>query len=160
LFETIAIIFGAVLVILGLAGCVLPILPGPVLSFLGLFLLALVKHFSPPITTTLIVVMAILTIVVTVGDYFIPLWGAKRYGTSKWGIWGSVAGMAIGLFFSPFGMLLGALIGAMAIEWLVQKEKGKALKAGWGVIVGSLLGAVLKLGVSGMMAYYFIRGLW
>ena len=160
MFETIAIIFGAVLVILGLAGCVLPILPGPVLSFLGLFLLALVKHFSPPITTTLIVVMAILTIVVTVGDYFIPLWGAKRYGTSKWGIWGSVAGMAIGLFFSPFGMLLGALIGAMAIEWLVQKEKGKALKAGWGVIVGSLLGAVLKLGVSGMMAYYFIRGLW
>ena len=160
MFETIAIIFGAVLVILGLAGCVLPILPGPVLSFLGLFLLALVKHFSPPITPTLIVVMAILTIVVTVGDYFIPLWGAKRYGTSKWGIWGSVAGMAIGLFFSPFGMLLGALIGAMAIEWLVQKEKGKALKAGWGVIVGSLLGAVLKLGVSGMMAYYFIRGLW
>ena len=160
MLETIAIICGAILVLLGIAGCVLPILPGPVLSFLGLLLLALLKQFSPPLTPTLIMIMAILTIVVTAGDYFIPLWGAKKYGTSKWGIWGSVAGMAIGIFFPPFGMLLGALIGAVAVEWLAQKEKGKALKAGWGVIVGSLLGAVLKLGVSGMMAYYFVRGLW
>lgn len=160
MLETIAIICGAILVLLGIAGCVLPILPGPVLSFLGLLLLALLKQFSPPLTPTLIMIMAILTIVVTAGDYFIPLWGAKKYGTSKWGIWGSVAGMAIGIFFPPFGMLLGALIGAVAVEWLVQKERGKALKAGWGVFIGSLAGTALKLGVSGMMAYYFIRGLW
>jgi uncharacterized protein YqgC (DUF456 family) len=160
LLETIAIILGAVFVFLGIVGCVLPLLPGPPLSFTGLLLLALLKHFSPPLTPTLIIMMAVITIAVTLGDYLIPLWGAKRYGTSKWGIWGSVAGMAIGLLFSPFGMLLGALIGAVVVEWLVQKEKEKALKAGWGVIMGSLLGTVLKLGVSGVMAYYFIRGLW
>ncbi len=160
MLETIAIILGAVFVFLGIAGCVLPLLPGPPLSFIGLFLLALVNHFSPPFTPTLIIVMAVITIAVTLGDYLIPLWGAKRYGTSKWGIWGSVAGMAIGLLFSPLGMLLGALIGAVVVEWVVQKEKEKALKAGWGVIMGCLLGTVLKLGVSGMMAYYFIRGLW
>jgi len=160
LLETIAIVIGSIFMLLGIAGCVLPILPGPVLIFLGLLLLALVKDFFPPLTPTLMIVMAFLTVVVTIGDYMIPLWGAKKYGTSKWGIWGSVAGMAIGLFFSPLGMLLGALIGAVAVEWLVQKKKARALKAGWGVIVGSLLGAVLKLGVSGMMVYYFIRGLW
>jgi len=160
LLETIAIITAGVFVFLGLAGCVLPILPGPVLSFLGLFLLALLKHFSPPLTPALMIVMAILTIAVTIGDYLIPLWGAKRYGTSTWGIWGSVVGMAIGIFFSPFGMLLGAFIGAVAMEWLVQKEGRKALKAGWGVFIGGLAGTALKLGVSGMMAYYFIRGLW
>jgi hypothetical protein len=159
LLETIAIIGGAVLVLLGIAGCVLPILPGPVLSFLGLLLLALLKQFSPPLTPALITIMALLTLGVTVGDYVIPLWGAKRYGATKWGIWGSVIGMAIGIFFSPFGMLLGAFIGAVTVEWLVQKEKSKALKAGWGVFIGSLAGMALKLGVSGMMAYYFIRGL-
>ena len=160
MLETIAIIFGAVLVLLGLAGCVLPILPGPVLSFLGLLLLALVKQFSPPLTPTLMSVMAILTVVVTIGDYIIPLWGAKRYGATKWGIWGSVIGMAVGIFFSPFGMLLGAFFGAVIVEWLIQKEGGKALKAGWGIFIGSLAGTALKLGVSGMTAYYFIRGLW
>jgi len=160
LLETIAIVTGSIFVLVGIAGCVLPILPGPVLIFLGLLILALLKDFFPPLTPTLMIVMAFLTVIVTIGDYMIPLWGAKKYGTSKWGIWGSVAGMAIGLLFSPFGMLLGAVIGAVAVEWLVQKEKGKAFKAGWGVIVGSLLGAVLKLGVSGMMVYYFIRGLW
>jgi len=160
LLETIAIIIGSIFVLLGIAGCVLPILPGPVLSFLGLLLLALLKQFSPPLTPTLIMIMALLALVVTVGDYVIPLWGAKRYGATKWGIWGSVIGMAIGIFFSPFGMLLGAFIGAVTVEWLVQKERGKALKAGWGVFIGSLAGTALKLGVSGMMAYYFIRGLW
>jgi uncharacterized protein YqgC (DUF456 family) len=160
LLETIAIVTGSIFLLLGIAGCVLPILPGPVLSFLGLLLLALLKQFSPPLTPTLIIIMAILTVVVTIGDYLIPLWGAKRYGATKWGIWGSVIGMAIGIFFSPFGMLLGAFIGAVTVEWLVQKERGKALKAGWGVFIGSLAGTALKLGVSGMMAYYFIRGLW
>ena len=160
MLETIAIIIGSIFVLLGIAGCVLPILPGPVLSFLGLLLLALLKQFSPPLTPTLIMIMALLALVMTVGDYVIPLWGAKRYGATKWGIWGSVIGMAIGIFFSPFGMLLGAFIGAVTVEWLVQKERGKALKAGWGVFIGSLAGTALKLGVSGMMAYYFIRGLW
>jgi uncharacterized protein YqgC (DUF456 family) len=160
LLETIAMIIGAVLVFLGIAGCLLPILPGPPLSFVGLLLLALASRFLPPLTPAFMIGMAILTIAVTVADYIIPMLGAKRYGASKWGIWGSVIGMAVGIFFSPFGMVLGALIGAVVAEWLVQKEKGRALRAGWGVLIGSLLGTVLKLGVSGMMAYYFIRGLW
>ena len=160
MFETIGIIIGALLILLGLAGCVLPVLPGPPLSFVGLLLLALINHFLPPLTPTLIIVMAIITLAVTVAEYILPLVSAKRYGASKWGIWGSVLGMAIGIFFSPFGMLLGAFIGAVAVEWLVQKEKGRAIKAGWGVFIGSLVGTALKLGASGMMVYYFIRGLW
>lgn len=159
MFETIVIIGGAALVLLGIAGCVVPILPGPALAFFGLLLLALVNRFSAPLTPTLMMVMALLTAVVTVGDYLVPLWGAKRYGATKWGIWGSVIGMAIGVFFSPFGMLPGAFVGAVIAEWLVQQEKGKALRAGWGVFVGSAVGTALKLAVSGMTAYYFIRGL-
>jgi uncharacterized protein YqgC (DUF456 family) len=152
----IGLIAGAILILLGLAGSVLPVLPGPPLSFIGLFLVALIRNFSPPLTPTLMIIMLIISIAVTVVDYLIPLIGAKKYGTSKWGIYGSIVGMIVGTFFSPVGMLLGALIGAVLVEWMVSRKEKQALKAGWGIFIGSLLGMVLKLGVSGIMAYYFL----
>jgi uncharacterized protein YqgC (DUF456 family) len=160
MLEGITIVIGSILMLLGLAGSILPILPGPPLSFIGLFLLALLKHFSPPLTLTVVVILAIVTILVIVMDYIIPLLGAKRYGASKWGVWGSVLGMAIGIFWSPFGMLAGAFIGAVVAEWLVGKRKGEALRAGWGVVMGTLFATILRLGVSGMMTYYFVLALW
>jgi len=156
LLYYIGLVIGSLLILLGLAGSVLPVLPGPTLSFIGLFLVALVRHFSPPLTPTLIIFMLIITMVVTVVDYFIPLIGAKKYGTSKWGIYGSIVGMIIGVFFSPLGMLLGALIGAVLVEWIVSRKEKQALKAGWGIFIGSIFGSILKLVVSGVMAYYFI----
>lgn len=155
----IGLVIGSLLILLGLAGSVLPVLPGPTLSFIGLFLVALVRHFSPPLTPTLIIFMLIITMVVTVMDYFIPLIGAKKYGTSKWGIYGSIVGMIIGVFFSPLGMLLGALIGAVLVEWIVSKKEEQALKAGWGIFIGSIFGSILKLVVSGVMTYYFIMAM-
>jgi uncharacterized protein YqgC (DUF456 family) len=160
MLEGITIVIGSILMLLGLAGSILPILPGPPLSFIGLFLLALLKHFSPPLTLTLVIILAIVTILVIVMDYIIPLLGAKRYGASKWGVWGSVLGMAIGIFWSPFAMLAGAFIGAVVVEWLVGKKKGEALRAGWGVVMGTLFATILRLGVSGMMTYYFVLALW
>ncbi len=160
MFDGMTIIIGSMLMLLGLAGSILPILPGPPLSFIGLFLLALLKHFSPPLTPTLVIILAIVTILVIVMDHIIPLLGAKRYGASKWGIWGSVLGMAIGIFWSPFAMLVGAFIGAVAVEWLVGKKKREALRAGWGVVMGTLFATILRLGVSGMMTCYFVLALW
>ena len=159
MLEGITIVIGSILILLGLAGSILPILPGPPLSFIGLFLLALLKHFSPPLTPTLVIILAIVTIIAIVMDYIIPLMGAKRYGASKWGVWGSVLGMAIGIFWSPFAMLVGAFIGAVVAEWLIGKKKGEALRAGWGVVMGTLFATILRLGVSGMMTYYFALAL-
>jgi uncharacterized protein YqgC (DUF456 family) len=160
ILEITAIIVGSILIFLGLAGSLLPVLPGPPLSFIGLLLLALVRTFPFPLTPTLIIVMGLLTITAVAADYIIPVWGARRYGASKWGLWGSVAGMVIGIFFSPWGMLLGGLVGAVVAEWLAYRETGQALRAGWGVIVGTLLGTVLKLVISALMAYYFVRALF
>jgi uncharacterized protein len=159
MLEGITIAVGSLLMLLGLAGSVLPILPGPPLSFIGLFLLALLKHFSPPLTPTFVIILAIVTVLAVVLDYVIPLLGAKRYGASKWGVWGSVLGMAIGIFWSPFAMLLGAFLGAVVVEWLVGNKKGEALRAGWGVVMGTLFATILRLGVSGMMTYYFVLAL-
>jgi len=154
-------IIGSVFILLGFAGSVLPVLPGPTLSFVGLLLLAIVQRFSPPLTLTLILVMALITVIVTGLDYAIPSLGARRYGASRWGIWGSVAGMLIGIFFfPPFGMLIGAFIGAIAGEMLGGKRGRAVLRAGQGILMGILFGAVLKLAVCGVMTYYFIRALF
>ena len=156
MFYSIGLVVGAILILLGLIGSVLPILPGPPLSFIGIFLFALTRNFSPPLTPTLIIIMLAITIAVTVVDYILPLIGAKKYGASKWGIYGSILGMIIGAFFSPLGMLLGAFIGAVLVEWTVSRKETQALRAGWGIFIGSLLGTILKLGASGIMAYYFL----
>jgi len=160
MLEAVTIIIGSILVLLGLAGSILPILPGPPLGFIGLFLLALLRHFSPPLTPALIIILAVVTIFVVVMDYIIPLLGARRYGASKWAVWGSVLGMAIGIFLSPFAMLAGAFAGAVVVEWLAGKKKGEAIRAGWGVVMGALFATVLRLAVSGVMTYYFVRALW
>jgi len=160
MFEIIVIIIGAILILLGLAGSILPVLPGPPLCFIGLLLLAFIKHFSHPLTPAFFILMGLVLIAALGLDYIIPVWGAKKYGASKWGIWGSVVGMVIGIFFPPFGILLGALIGALVAEWLFNKKEGRPLRAAWGVFVGTLLGTVLKLGISAVMTYYFIRALF
>jgi uncharacterized protein YqgC (DUF456 family) len=120
-------------------------------------LLALIKNFTPPLTPAFIIILAIVTILVIVMDYIIPLLGAKRYGASKWGVWGSVLGMLIGIFWSPFAMIMGAFVGAVLFEWLFGKKKGEALRAGWGVVMGTLFATILRLGVSGLMTFYFVR---
>jgi len=154
-------IIGSILMIVGFVGCVLPVLPGPPISFIGLFLLALVQRFSPPLTVTLMIIMAVMAIAVSAMDYVIPSLGAKRYGASKWGIWGSVIGMIVGIFFfPPFGMLIGAFLGAIAGEWLKGKRGWAALRAGQGILMGVILGVVVKLAASGVMTYYFIRALF
>jgi uncharacterized protein len=159
MFETLAFALSVLLILLGLAGSVLPILPGPPLSFAGLLILALIHDFSAPLTSTRMIIMALAMLVAAGADYLLPLMGAKRYGASKWGVWGSALGMIIGLFFPPLGMLIGAFAGAVIVELVFQKQKGQAFRAGWGVFMGTMLALVLRLGVSGLMTYYFVLGL-
>ncbi len=162
MLAAVSIILGSVFIILGFIGCILPVLPGPPLSFAGLFILALVKGFSPPLTVMTILILGIVALIAYGLDYIIPSIGAKKYGASKWGIIGSIAGMLIGiLFFPPFGIFIGGFMGAFLFEWIVEgKDSKAALRAGQGVLIGSLLGIVIKLMASGVITYYFIYGLF
>ncbi|MBN2374445.1 DUF456 domain-containing protein [bacterium] len=154
------IALGSIFIILGFIGCILPALPGPPLSFLGLLMLALGKGFSDPLTVTLMIILAIITIIVSAMDYLIPSIEAKRYGASNWGVFGSIAGMIAGIiFFPPVGMFIGGFLGAILFELMSGKKGKAAMKAGQGVFVGILLGTVLKLSTSGVITYYFVRGL-
>ncbi len=148
--EIVLIILGFVLLLTGLVGCVLPVLPGPPISFVGLVLLWWARGWeAESFGWPAVIVLALLSIVVTIVDMVVPVWGAKKYGASKSGIWLSVLGMLVGMiFFPPFGMLIGAFAGALAGELLVGKREGEAAKAAWGVFVGTMAGVGLKLAVS------------
>ena len=150
------VILGLIVSLLGLAGCILPVLPGPPLSFIALIMLSIARDWQP-FSLTFLLLMGGLTILVTVLDYVVPVAGAKKYGASKLGVWGSIIGMFVGLiFFPPWGILFGALAGAILGEVIAGKESGKALRAGWGVFVGNMVGVGLKLAASAIMLFFYI----
>ncbi|GAB1452462.1 DUF456 domain-containing protein [Draconibacterium sp.] len=149
---------GIILMIIGLIGCVLPFLPGPPLNYTGLLLLHFTSthHFS----INFLVFWAIVTAVVYGLDLIIPVWGTKKFGGSKYGVWGSIIGLLAGfLFFPPFGIIVGPFVGAVIGELIAGKDSGAALKSGFGSFVGFITGTVLKLIASGMMTWYFVKEL-
>jgi len=161
LFNTLVIIIGGIFILLGFIGCIMPVLPGPPLSFVGLLILAAFKGFSPPLTITLVLVMGLIAFIASGLDYIIPAIGARRYGASRWGVLGSVIGMLVGIFFfAPLGILIGGFLGAFLFEWFSGKEGKAALRAGKGVLIGGLLGTILKLVSSAIITYYFVYALF
>ncbi len=150
------IISGSLLVILGIAGCLLPLLPGPPLSYLGLLAIHLTTKID--FSSKFLISWGIIVILVSVLDYVIPIWGTKFFGGSKYGVWGSMAGLLAGLFIPPVGLIIGPFIGAVAGEILAGNRQN-ALKAGFGSFIGFLAGTVVKLLVSLIMLYYFIAAL-
>jgi len=151
------IILGLLFALMGLIGCILPVIPGPPLSFFSLIILSYAKNWEP-FSVPFLIIMAGLTILVTILDYIVPAMGAKKYGASKLGIWGSIIGMIFGLFiFPPWGVLVGAIIGALAGELTGGKKGKKALRASWGVFVGNIMGIGLKMAFCGAILFFYIK---
>ncbi|MBM6864820.1 DUF456 domain-containing protein [Bacteroides caecigallinarum] len=144
------IILSVLFMVVGLLGCILPALPGPPLSYVGFLLL----HFTDKVqfSTTQIWVLLALVVIAQVIDYFIPVLGSKYSGGTKWGSWGAFIGSVVGLFFLPWGLLLGPFLGAVVGELLGDTDMKSALKSGTGALLGFILGTVLKVA----LCMYFI----
>jgi uncharacterized protein len=153
--DYILLILGIIFMIIGIIGCLVPVLPGPPLSFLGLILLHLTRfgQFSTPFLITL----GVITVIVTVLDYIVPVWGTKRFGGSKYGTRGATVGLIIGFFLGPLGIIIGPLIGAFVGEMIFKDDIGYAFKAGLGSLIGFLTGIGLKLAASFVMTFYFVK---
>ena len=146
--------------LVGLVGCVIPGIAGPPFSFVGLILLSFAKSWEP-FSPGFLLGMGVLTVVVTALDFLVPAAGARKFGASRMGFWGAVAGMLLGLLaFPPFGLIFGAFLGAIGGELWAGKQAHEALRAGWGVFIGVLIGMVLKLIASGIMTFYFVKALF
>ena len=150
-----------ILIIVGLLGCVLPIIPGPPLSFLGILILHFTKFGESEYTTNFLLTLAFIAIIVTVLDYIVPIWGTKKFGGTKAGMWGATIGMIIGMIFlGPLGLILGPLVGAIIGETIKGANNRDAFRAGIGAFVGFLLGVGLKLAASIYMTWHFIKGVF
>ncbi len=152
--EILLLILGITALLAGLAGAVLPI-PGPPLSFLGLLLLQWSGYaaFSSPVLWSL----GIVTAVIAVLDYYIPVYGTKKFGGSRYGSIGTMVGMLAGLFVFPgIGLFLGAFLGAFLGELIGRTPWRQALKAAIGSFLGFVTGIVMKVALCLVMIGYAI----
>ena len=156
--DYLLLVLGIVALLVGIAGCILPVIPGPPISWLGL--LALNYSRFADFSFRFMLLMFILAMVVTILDFVVPVWGTKRFGGSKAGIWGATIGLVFGIFFfPPVGLILGPFLGALAGEIISGKDNQKSFRAAIGSFIGFLTGIGLKLIASFIITYYFITEL-
>jgi len=156
--EWVWITLGVLLTISGIVGCILPFIPGPPLNYAALLVLLLTDRNI--FDSTFLLIWLIITIAVTLLDYYVPVWGTKKFGGSSKGVWGATLGLLTGIFFfPPFGIIAGPFIGAVLGELLSGKQLNVALKSGLGSFIGFIAGTVMKLTVSIMLAFYFFKAI-
>lgn len=149
------LIAGSLMMLLGILGCLLPVLPGPPLSWVGLLLLNFSRFGN--FSFQFMVIMAVVAVVVTVLDYVVPVWGTKRFGGSRAGVWGATLGLIGGIFFMPpAGIILGPFLGALIGELIIGTDSRASVRSALGSFVGFLLGTGLKLIASFVMTWYFV----
>lgn len=150
-------IIASCLMIAGIIGSVVPFLPGPPLSYGGLLVLQLreVTAFS---TKFLLIWLAIVVVIVVL-DYVVPVYGTKKFGGSKYGMWGCTIGLIAGFWFGPLGIIAGPFVGAFVGELLANNESDRALKAALGSFIGFMFSTLLKLVTCLVMGWYFIKAL-
>lgn len=148
------IILAGVLLLTGFLGSILPVLPGIPLSYGGILLLHFTEKYQ--FDNNFLILWAVIVIIIQILDYYIPIWGTKKFGGSKSGVRGSIAGLLLGMFFGPLGIILGPFVGALIGELIAKKPTEKALRAAFGAFMGFIVGTVSKLVVAGMLIYYYI----
>ena len=147
---------GLILMFLGLIGCFIPIIPSPITSWFGFLIL----YFSSNnlISFKFLIFTLLISILFFLGDFFLPLITAKKFGSSKKGIIGTGVGLFLGFFIlGPLGIILGACIGAFIGELMNNKRNEKILGSVVGAILGVLSGIILKLVVSLVFLFIYLE---
>jgi uncharacterized protein YqgC (DUF456 family) len=142
--ATLLYVLGVLALLLGLAGIVLPGLPGSLLLVVGVFLIGWAGGFAVVGWGT-IAVAATLGIGIAAVDWLAGIMGAKAFGASKWAMVGGAVGLVVGLFFGFPGVLLGPAVGAFAFELVKDPDLQQAARSGVGALLGFVVGSVVKV---------------
>lgn len=156
---TVIFIIAFVLLVLGVLGSLIPGLPGPPLSFIGILLIHFFTgtHFS----ISFLLTWAFIVILVFLLDYFMQVWGVKKFGGGRKATIGTFLGLFVGFLFPPIGLLIGPFIGAFIGALLeVQDDNTRAFKVAIGSFIGFVTGTILKLVVSSVLLYYAIYNIY
>ncbi len=164
--DILLLVIAFILMLIGIIGCIVPGLPGTPIAYAGLWIAQITERVD--FSWQFLLVWGIVTVIISALDYIVPAWGTKRYGGTKWGVWGSTIGVFVGLFFGPFGVIFGPLVGAILFELIPVALNGQmsdkalsaALRAGWGSFVGILFGTIIKLIACGLMTLALIQAIW
>ena len=156
--TTILWIIAVLLMLIGIAGTVLPAIPGVPLIFVGMLLAAWINDFQL-ISALTVIVMAILAAIAIVTDYVAAALSAKRAGASKLGIIGAAVGTVAGLFTGLWGLVFMPLAGAAIGEVIVHKDMLRAGKVGVATWFGLIVAAIVKLAVAFTMVGVFVAAL-
>ena len=151
------ITIGIILCIIAIAGSILPLLPGPPVAYAGLLIQQL--RDPNPFTTQFLLIWLGIVLISLVLDYVIPIWGTKKFGGTKYGVWGCTLGFLAAFWMGPWGVIIGPFVGAFVGEMIAGQDSHKSLKAAIGSFVGFLLGSFLKLVVCFFMLFYIIRSI-
>lgn len=150
-----------VLMAAGVIGSLLPFIPGTPLILVGALIHAVATDFEP-VSEWRLLLLVVLAIVGYALDYLSGALGTKKLGGSRWAMFGAVAGGLVGIFFGPIGILVGPIVGAVAVELMYRKDMSIALKSGVGAVVGVFLGVVAKLSIAvamvGLFSYWVYSG--
>jgi uncharacterized protein len=153
--DILLITISSLLIIIGIIGSIVPIIPGPPIAFGGLLLVQFTSKY--PFTAEFLILFGVLAILSAVIDNVLPIYATKKFNGSKKGVWGSAIGLIVGLFiFPPFGIIIGPMLGAFIGEIADGKTSNNAIKPAFGSFIGFLSSIFLRLALSIVMGYYFV----
>jgi uncharacterized protein YqgC (DUF456 family) len=148
-------VLGALSLVAGIAGLVLPVIPGAALLVAGVALLAWAGHLAV-LGWGSIVLAVVVAVLITAVDFGASVLGARAFGASRWALVGSALGLVVGLFLGLPGIILGPVVGAVVLEYARNPDFARAARAGVGTFVGFLAGSVVKVSLGFLLVGWVI----